>query len=103
LLIEVWNKGMIWDKAAGYHWLHLRDIQHSNVVSTCNTTKLDILDIFHCVCTHGETLKLRDVSGDMPISLSSSTFCIASEVVYWKCFIGTSCIVRENKIHLCIM
>jgi hypothetical protein len=33
LLLEVWSKGVIWDKAVGYHWLHLRDIQHSNVVS----------------------------------------------------------------------
>lgn len=33
LLIEVKNKGVIWDKSLGYHWLHLRDIQNSNVVS----------------------------------------------------------------------
>ncbi|XP_035713667.1 protein unc-13 homolog A-like [Folsomia candida] len=31
LLIEVWSKGVIWDRAVGYHWLHLRDIQHSNM------------------------------------------------------------------------
>ncbi|CAG5124748.1 unnamed protein product, partial [Candidula unifasciata] len=30
LIIEVWNKGMLWDKLLGLHWLPLRKIQHSN-------------------------------------------------------------------------
>ncbi|XP_074033427.1 unc-13 isoform X10 [Leptinotarsa decemlineata] len=30
LLIEVWNKGMIWDRAIGYHWIPLQTITYSN-------------------------------------------------------------------------
>ncbi|CAH1101836.1 unnamed protein product, partial [Psylliodes chrysocephalus] len=30
LLIEVWSKGMIWDRAIGYHWIPLQTIQYSN-------------------------------------------------------------------------
>ncbi|KAK8738832.1 hypothetical protein OTU49_003699, partial [Cherax quadricarinatus] len=30
LLVEVWNKGLIWDKALGYLWLPLTNIQYSN-------------------------------------------------------------------------
>ncbi|XP_021362642.1 protein unc-13 homolog A-like isoform X5 [Mizuhopecten yessoensis] len=30
LIVEVWNKGMLWDKLLGLHWLPLRKIHHSN-------------------------------------------------------------------------
>ncbi|XP_049820619.1 phorbol ester/diacylglycerol-binding protein unc-13 [Aethina tumida] len=30
LLIEVWSKGMIWDRALGYHWIPLQTVQYSN-------------------------------------------------------------------------
>ncbi|KAK3874803.1 hypothetical protein Pcinc_020283, partial [Petrolisthes cinctipes] len=30
LLVEVWNKGLIWDKAVGYLWLPLTNVQYSN-------------------------------------------------------------------------
>ncbi|KAL1140010.1 hypothetical protein AAG570_006987 [Ranatra chinensis] len=30
LLLEVWNKGMIWDRALGYHWLPLPTVHYSN-------------------------------------------------------------------------
>ncbi|XP_041370818.1 protein unc-13 homolog B-like isoform X3 [Gigantopelta aegis] len=30
LVIEVWNKGMLWDKLLGLHWLPLTKIHHSN-------------------------------------------------------------------------
>ncbi|XP_065171080.1 protein unc-13 homolog A-like [Atheta coriaria] len=29
LLIEVWSKGMIWDRAMGYHWLPLQGIPYT--------------------------------------------------------------------------
>lgn len=32
LLIEVWSKGMIWDRAMGYHWIPLQGVQYSNEV-----------------------------------------------------------------------
>lgn len=32
MLVEVWNKGLIWDKALGYHWIPLTNIQYSNEV-----------------------------------------------------------------------
>lgn len=33
LLVEAWEKGLIWDKALGYYWLPLTDVQYSNEVS----------------------------------------------------------------------
>ncbi|GLV31616.1 hypothetical protein CBL_07377 [Carabus blaptoides fortunei] len=30
LLIEVWSKGMIWDRAMGYHWIPLEGVQYAN-------------------------------------------------------------------------
>ena len=33
LIIELWNKGMLWDKLIGTHWLPLMSIKHSNQVS----------------------------------------------------------------------
>ncbi|XP_053405969.1 protein unc-13 homolog A-like isoform X6 [Mercenaria mercenaria] len=30
LIIEVWNKGMLWDKLIGLHWLPLRSVHFSN-------------------------------------------------------------------------
>ncbi|XP_048250528.1 protein unc-13 homolog B-like isoform X1 [Haliotis rufescens] len=30
LIVEVWNKGMLWDKLIGLHWLPLTKIHHSN-------------------------------------------------------------------------
>ena len=32
LIIELWTKGMLWDKLLGTHWLPLRNIKHSNQV-----------------------------------------------------------------------
>ncbi|XP_064214218.1 protein unc-13 homolog A isoform X2 [Tribolium castaneum] len=32
LLIEVWSKGMIWDRAMGYHWIPLQTVQYSNEI-----------------------------------------------------------------------
>ena len=35
MIIEVWNKGMLWDKLIGLHWLPLRKVQFSNQVRHC--------------------------------------------------------------------
>ena len=37
LLIEVWDKGMLWDKAIGYFWAPLQSLQFSAVVSKIST------------------------------------------------------------------
>lgn len=34
LLIEVWDKGMLWDKAIGYFWAPIQSLQFSRVIST---------------------------------------------------------------------
>ena len=41
LVIEVWNKGMLWDKLLGLHWLPLTKIQHSNQVGQGRWLQLD--------------------------------------------------------------
>ena len=33
LLLEVWDKGMLWDKAIGYFWAPLQNLKCSKVVS----------------------------------------------------------------------
>jgi len=33
LLVEVWDKGMLWDKAIGYYWAPLQTLQCCRVVS----------------------------------------------------------------------
>ncbi len=34
LLLEVWDKGMLWDRAIGYYWAPLQQLQCANVVSS---------------------------------------------------------------------
>ena len=36
LVVELWNKGMLWDKLIGTHWLPLIGVKHSNQVSSQN-------------------------------------------------------------------
>ena len=33
LIVELWNKGMLWDKLIGTHWLPLLGVKHSNQAS----------------------------------------------------------------------
>ncbi|XP_059487205.1 protein unc-13 homolog B isoform X13 [Neocloeon triangulifer] len=35
LLIEVWSKGMIWDRALGYNYIPLTEVQYSNEEGSC--------------------------------------------------------------------
>jgi hypothetical protein len=44
LSVELWNKGMLWDKLMGTHWLPLVNIRHSNTVSLCAHT---LFVLFH--------------------------------------------------------
>lgn len=56
LLIEVWNKGLIWDKAMGHYWLPLQQVPYSNEVgvplffppSFCLTVIIFKHDILPC-------------------------------------------------------
>lgn len=32
LLLEMWDKGMLWDKAIGYFWAPLQNLQRTRVV-----------------------------------------------------------------------
>ena len=40
LIIEIWNKGMLWDKLLGLHWLPLKGVHISNQVLYHTTTSL---------------------------------------------------------------
>ena len=33
LLIEVWSKGVFWDRALGYHWVQLQEVSYASEVS----------------------------------------------------------------------
>jgi len=39
LAVELWNKGVLWDKLLGTHWIPLATIRQTNQVSYCNVTK----------------------------------------------------------------
>lgn len=36
LLLEVWEKGMLWDRAIGYHWCPLTTIPFTQTLSTAH-------------------------------------------------------------------
>jgi protein unc-13 len=55
LIVEVWNKGMLWDKLLGIHWLPLRKIQHSNEEGKGKWLELDS----ELVITNGEVTGTR--------------------------------------------
>ncbi|XP_076049378.1 uncharacterized protein LOC143030059 [Oratosquilla oratoria] len=60
LLVEVWNKGLIWDKALGYHWLPLTNVQYSNEEGEGRWYNLDA----ELLTENGEVLGTRDPTGD---------------------------------------
>ena len=39
LLLEVWEKGMLWDKAIGYHWAPLNTIPFTQEVGNNNKSQ----------------------------------------------------------------
>ncbi|XP_063432619.1 protein unc-13 homolog A-like isoform X5 [Mytilus trossulus] len=47
LVIEVWNKGMLWDKLLGLHWLPLGKVRHSNTEGDGQWLSLDSEIIMH--------------------------------------------------------
>ncbi|RUS85050.1 hypothetical protein EGW08_007187, partial [Elysia chlorotica] len=55
LIIEVWNKGMLWDKLLGLHWLPLTKVQHSNKEGKGKWLPLDS----ELVITNGEVVGTR--------------------------------------------
>ncbi|XP_063589634.1 uncharacterized protein LOC134766632 [Penaeus indicus] len=60
MLVEVWNKGLIWDKALGYHWIPLTNIQYSNEEGEGRWYQLDA----ERVLEDGEVTGTRDPTGD---------------------------------------
>ena len=57
LIVELWNKGMLWDKLLGTHWLPLMSVHHSNQVCRYgdnNKLRLNMfsyMQVDFCVCT----------------------------------------------------
>lgn len=45
LIVEVWNKGLIWDTMVGTAWIPLKSIQQSEEVRTL--TFINYQDFFH--------------------------------------------------------
>ena len=54
LLLEVWEKGMLWDKAIGYHWAPLNTIPFTQEVRNNNSQvsqlnwgdEIEVINIF---------------------------------------------------------
>ncbi|XP_066151235.1 protein unc-13 homolog B isoform X6 [Euwallacea fornicatus] len=59
LLIEVWSKGMIWDRAMGYHWLPLQTIHYSIEEGTGQWLSLDA----ELVMKDGEVVGTKTATG----------------------------------------
>ncbi|XP_023214439.1 protein unc-13 homolog A-like [Centruroides sculpturatus] len=59
LIIEVWNKGMLWDKLLGTQWLPLRLIQFSNEVGEGEWLSLDA----ELVMANGEVVGTKIPTG----------------------------------------
>lgn len=47
LVIELWNKGMLWDKLIGTHWLPLISVKHSNQVRYSTLVQQLNIDVHH--------------------------------------------------------
>ncbi|EEB16051.1 unc-13, putative, partial [Pediculus humanus corporis] len=60
LLVEVWSKGMIWDRALGYNYIPLRDIQYSNEEGTGQWISLNA----ELVMRDGEVVGTKTPTGD---------------------------------------
>ncbi|XP_073978403.1 unc-13 isoform X4 [Rhodnius prolixus] len=59
LLIEVWNKGMLWDRALGYHWLPLPAVHYSNEEGPGEWVSLDA----ELVMMDGEVVGTKEPTG----------------------------------------
>ncbi|XP_055956306.1 protein unc-13 homolog B isoform X3 [Patella vulgata] len=59
LIVEVWNKGMLWDKLLGLHWLPLTKIHHSNQEGEGKWLSLDS----ELIIQNGEIMGTRLPSG----------------------------------------
>ncbi|KAI9552024.1 hypothetical protein GHT06_022361 [Daphnia sinensis] len=60
LLIEVWNKGLIWDKAMGHYWLPLQQVPYSNEEGVGQWMSLDAEQIME----NGVVVGTRNPTGD---------------------------------------
>ena len=54
LLIEVWNKGLIWDKALGHYWLPLHQVPYSNEVNC--------FDFVSFTCSYSSSWSLNNIT-----------------------------------------
>ncbi|XP_037082505.1 phorbol ester/diacylglycerol-binding protein unc-13-like [Pollicipes pollicipes] len=63
LLVEVWSKGLLWDKALGYTWLPLVDVQYSNEEGLGQWFPLDA----ELVMNNGEVVGTRGPTGDQAL------------------------------------
>ncbi|BES94156.1 Hypothetical protein NTJ_06965 [Nesidiocoris tenuis] len=59
LLMEVWNKGMLWDRALGYHWLPLPAVHYSNEEGPGEWVSLDA----ELVMMDGEVVGTKEPTG----------------------------------------
>ncbi|XP_014251915.2 uncharacterized protein LOC106668030 isoform X2 [Cimex lectularius] len=59
LLMEVWNKGMLWDRALGYHWLPLPAVHYSNEEGPGEWVSLDA----ELVMMDGEVVGTKEATG----------------------------------------
>ncbi|ESP01324.1 hypothetical protein LOTGIDRAFT_111796, partial [Lottia gigantea] len=59
LIVEVWNKGMLWDKLLGLNWLPLTKIHHSNQEGEGKWLSLDS----ELIIQNGEIMGTRLASG----------------------------------------
>ncbi|XP_049847988.1 phorbol ester/diacylglycerol-binding protein unc-13-like [Schistocerca gregaria] len=59
LLIEAWSKGMLWDRALGYHWVPLPSVKYSNEEGTGQWLSLEA----ELVMRDGEVVGTKSPTG----------------------------------------
>ena len=80
LLLEVWEKGMLWDKAIGYYWCPLNTIPFTKQVRTSvffTFTKYRDVGRLDCISSsQGSTSRIKFHILGLPLILHYKEFCV---------------------------
>lgn len=59
LIVEVWNKGLIWDTMVGTTWIPLKSVQQSEEVGICTHTQIiqSRRPAVFCFLRHSDTVR----------------------------------------------
>ena len=102
LTIELWNKGMLWDKLLGTHWLPLTNVKFSNKVRVCVCVRGDVMLWDKLLGTHWLPLTNVKFSNKVRVCV-----CVRGDVMLWDKLLGThwlplTNVKFSNKVRACV-